>query len=56
MTDNDNVSAHVATARSAMQREWGTPQAAAYAFDGVTVPLVAIADELRRIRKLLEGI
>jgi hypothetical protein len=51
---DSNIGAQVGTARSAMQREWGSPQAAAYAFDGVTIPLIAIADELRRIRELLE--
>lgn len=55
MSDPDHIKAQVATARRAMQREWGEPNAATYAFDGVTIPLLAIADELRRIRELLEA-
>jgi hypothetical protein len=48
------VRSQVDVARAAMQREWGTPQAAGYALDALTTPLLAIADELGSIRRLLE--
>lgn len=48
------VRSQVETARSAMQREWGTPQAAVYALDAITIPLLAIADEIAAIRANLE--
>ena len=55
MANDSNLAAQVGTARSAMRRELGdAPHPAIYAFDGITMPLLAIADELRRIRELLE--
>lgn len=55
MATSDNLEGQIETIRSAMQREWDNPKvAAAMAFDGVTVPLLAIAHELRRIRELME--
>ena len=55
MADKSNLAAQVGTARSAMQRELGdVTHPAVYAFDGITMPLLAIADDLRRIRELLE--
>lgn len=55
MATDDNLAAQVGTARSAMRRELGdAPHPAVYALDGVTIPLLAIADELRRIREILE--
>jgi hypothetical protein len=50
----DQVHSQVDTARRAMQREWGTPNAAVYALDAITIPLLAIADELGSIRQPLE--
>ena len=44
MANDNNLAAQVGTARSAMRRELGdAPHPAIYAFDGITMPLLAIA-------------
>lgn len=50
----ETMKAQVQTARNALEREAGNPKAAAYALDGITIPLLYIAEELTNIRKLLE--